>query len=329
MHAFRLRSLVMAIVPATAVGLAGCGESPVTSFDPVALSNTTTGVLSAVTGGAVLQSLTALGGQMTLGAAARGTPRSPGATLGVFPPGAPLGSTFVYDAAQRQYVLSNATGAPANGVRFLLHSVPVTAQSSVIGYVDLLDDTTALGVRAFETGGQSPVVEYRVSGNATSSTAMITGSGTVNQGAAEVDLDTLTESFSVTAGITLDHQVSVPSQGLSVAFHVAVSGSVLNALLSGMVTIHDGGGNTTVVSGSGSASAFSGTITYNGTDVVKFSGLAASPIFTDPSGGQLDPSWTSALHTLAQFTNDLPCAIDALLKPAQKLFTPSTPWLPC
>lgn len=327
MNAFRLRSLVMAVVPATVVGIAGCGTSPTTtSFDPVALNNATTSVLNAITGGMAIQSMTVLGSHMTLSAAAA---PSAGATMGVFPPGAPLGSTYAYDAALQQYVLSDATGAPANGVRFMLYSVPVTAQSSTIGYVDLLDDTTALGVRVFETGSQTPVVEYRVSGDTTSLTAAIAGSGLVNQGTTAVDLDTLAESFSATSGVTLDHRLSAPSQGLSIAFHVAVSGSVISASLTGTATIRDEDGNTTVISGSGSASAFSGTVTYNGTVVVKFSGLATSPVFTDPSGGQLDPSWTTALKSLAQFTSDLPCAIDALLKPAHRLFTPNTPWLTC
>ena len=140
-------------------------------------------MLNAITGGMAIQSMTVLGSHMTLSAAAA---PSAGATMGVFPPGAPLGSTYAYDAALQQYVLSDATGAPANGVRFMLYSVPVTAQSSTIGYVDLLDDTTALGVRVFETGSQTPVVEYRVSGDTTSLTAAVAGSGLVNQGTTAV-----------------------------------------------------------------------------------------------------------------------------------------------
>lgn len=59
------------------------------------------------------------------------------------------GRTFVYDAALDDYrVDSTRTGAPANGVRFVLYAVdasdrPIPAQE--IGYADLLDDGPVVG----------------------------------------------------------------------------------------------------------------------------------------------------------------------------------------
>ena len=59
-----------------------------------------------------------------------------------------LGSTYIYDPALRRYVVApGRSGAPANGVRFILYAVnPVTHEpiSAVeIGYADLLDEGVA------------------------------------------------------------------------------------------------------------------------------------------------------------------------------------------
>ncbi|MBI3082064.1 MAG: hypothetical protein HYY94_03975, partial [Gemmatimonadetes bacterium] len=140
------------------------------------MSQSTDAVISAMENSPALQSISVLGDKMTLGAPSLVTATPPGpshataASASVFPPGIPLGATFVYDPAQQKYVASDRTGAPSNGVRFILYAVPLAAQPSEIGHVDLLDQSTALRVQAFLTGNTSPALDYTAS-------ASVQGSG--------------------------------------------------------------------------------------------------------------------------------------------------------
>lgn len=79
------------------------------------------------------------------------------------------GRTFVYDAALDDYrVDSTRTGAPVNGVRFILYDVdasdrPIPTQE--IGYADLLDDSPVIGdevvLRLVAVERNSTVLDYR------------------------------------------------------------------------------------------------------------------------------------------------------------------------
>lgn len=79
------------------------------------------------------------------------------------------GRTFVYDAALDDYrVDSTRTGAPVNGVRFILYAVDASDRpipSQEIGYADLLDDSPVIGdevvLRLVAVERGSTVLDYR------------------------------------------------------------------------------------------------------------------------------------------------------------------------
>jgi hypothetical protein len=328
------RWILATIVPAAVAALAACGESA-TSFDPVGLSQSTDAVINAMEGSPAFQSITVLGDKMTLGAPSltatrSGHPDAAAAPENVFPPGIPLGTTFVYDPAQQKYVASVQTGAPSNGVRFILYAVPVSTPPSAIGHVDLLDQTTALQVQAFLTGNTNPVLDYTASASVQGSgdavtAATLSGKGSVSGATLTVTLDTLTQTFSTSTGIGMHHKVSVAEEGLSFDFQAGIT---LLQTLQGTLTVRHGE-NTTVVAGSGNLTSFSGTIKQNGKEVITFSGPSADPVFLLSSGGQPTAEQLTALRKLSDFTTQLPCAIATMLKPAAKLFTPTVPSLPC
>lgn len=61
-----------------------------------------------------------------------------------------LGTTFVWDTTSVSYVTSNLTGAPVNGVRFVLYDTTVTGLPDVarpIGTLDIIDRAPAVGVQ--------------------------------------------------------------------------------------------------------------------------------------------------------------------------------------
>jgi hypothetical protein len=87
-------------------------------------------------------------------------------------PASVLGTTYVFDPAKHAYVADpSRTGAPANGVRYILYAVnPFTHEpvvSSEIGYADLTDEgddtPNTAALRLVAVSGGVTFVDYRVS----------------------------------------------------------------------------------------------------------------------------------------------------------------------
>jgi hypothetical protein len=111
-----------------------------------------------------------------------------------------LGTTFVYDPGSSQYIPSDPprTGAPANGVRFILYD-GTTEPLTEVGYFDLIDasnfDITPATVdvtfKVFitEASTTKPVVNYRVTGTATDTGGTLTVKGFLSDGVGQLDFD--------------------------------------------------------------------------------------------------------------------------------------------
>jgi hypothetical protein len=87
-------------------------------------------------------------------------------------PASVLGTTYVFDPATHRYVADpNRTGAPANGVRYVLYAVnPLTHEPVVtaeIGYADLTDEgddtPNTAALRLVAVSGDATFVDYKVS----------------------------------------------------------------------------------------------------------------------------------------------------------------------
>src|SRR3972149_2379721 len=189
----RLRTTVLPLVALAAA----CGEST-TLFDPVVLSQNTDQIINAIDDSPAMQSMGVLGEKMTAVAA-------PGAVI----PQEALGKTFTYNEVDGIYVLSDRTGAPTNGVRFILYAVNPFAHTVVtplteVGYVDLLDEsstsTIQLHLLAYITAsGTTPLIDYTASatiqGLPTPTGATVTATGDVSDGTNTVEFD-LSQAFS-------------------------------------------------------------------------------------------------------------------------------------
>ena len=82
-----------------------------------------------------------------------------------------LGKTFEYNSGTAQYEATARTGAPANGVRFILYAVNPVTQVPVeplteAGYADVLDESTATAnsVRLQLVSGGVTYLDYGVTG---------------------------------------------------------------------------------------------------------------------------------------------------------------------
>lgn len=125
-----------------------------------------------------------------------------------------LGTTFVYDPGTSQYIASERTGAPTNGVRFILYDGITTLNE--VGYFDLIDasdfgiNPASIDVtfRVFITAVSTttPVVNYRVTGTASDTGGTLLVSGFLSDGSGQLDFDfevTGTEATGFNAGFTL------------------------------------------------------------------------------------------------------------------------------
>lgn len=354
------RRLWTTVLPFAVAAVAACSES--TPFDPVLLSQNTDEIINAMDDSPAMQSMDVLGEKMTVGAPAMGAPSLVGATLPNvaltaqgFPawaagrlqtlqatlpaftvaapeaviPTAALGKTFTYNTATNSYQLSDRTGAPSNGVRFILYAVnPVThtvvTPLSEVGYVDLLDEssgsTVQLHLKAYITAsGTTPLIDYTASatiqGTPTSPTgATVTASGHVSNGTTTVEFS-LSQTFSTTSGIDVDYTLAVPEKDVEVTFSATFT---LTQQATVTLTVKNGG-NTTVVAASGTIASITGTIKHNGDLVVNITGSPENPTFTRASGEQLTAEQTAALKKLFDFTDKLLDHVDEMLAPAHQL----------
>ena len=223
---------------------AACSDTPTgpgTLSNPLATSAALSSVDSAFAApaiasfgalGAFITPTAALAGAATVVDATRPRPLAPGvspeaaaaghlgalrglATAAPANPQGPLipdtlyGSIFTWDVASAQYVRSQTTGGPANGVRFTLYAVnPLTGAIVVplieVGSADLLDEsagaTAKLHILVKDVAGTTTYLDYVAS--LTFGIGMVTATvdGTVTNGASGGANKTLT--FHVTATLT-------------------------------------------------------------------------------------------------------------------------------
>jgi len=326
--------------------LAACSDSTgPENYDPVATTSMAENILAALSGNPALASLAVLGPAMQLSVAQPALALAPfdptdgsvttadrmrtyrdllpsfGATgsLALFPVDL-LGKTFVYDTDLSRYALdSTATGAPADGIRFILYAVdPVAGQVVLplnpVGHVDIIDvsSPSADAVQIVVVVNDITYLDYTASAAQGTTSATLSAQGYLSNGTDQVDFDlTLTGTLSQ-AG--LDYQVT----GTDGTVHlVATLGS--NNTVNATLTLQ-GSGETIALTLAIGPSTISGQITYNGDVVVTVAGTPDSPTFTRPDGTALTQAEINALLAFGNIIETLFDAFDNLLAPALVVF---------
>ncbi|HKU60695.1 MAG TPA: hypothetical protein VJQ44_05705 [Gemmatimonadales bacterium] len=134
-----------------------------------------------------------------------------------------LGTTFVYDVSVHQYAASDLTGAPANGVRFLLYAVnPVTGVPTEplteVGFVDVVttQTSTAASVNIVVVSDNKTYLDYSAKVTATSAssgTVAVSGYVTNGQDRVNFDMDNHITFGDSTLDVTMDYTLTVPTRG--------------------------------------------------------------------------------------------------------------------
>ena len=151
-------------------------------------------------------------------------------TAGLFPPTV-VGKTFEWNLTTAAYEPTARTGAPVNGVRFILYAVDPLSHLPVdplveVGYVDLNDEGTAnlakVHVTVAGVGGTPVYVDYTVSLGAISGTsARLATAGYITNAAGSPDTLRFSGAISVagtvaSASVTQDVRLDVNSRDLHI-----------------------------------------------------------------------------------------------------------------
>ena len=237
-------------------------------------------------------------------------------------PSAVAGKTFVWDESTDTYVASDLSGAPSNGVRFLLYAVdPVTLRPVEpvveIGYVDVIDQSTSslANVRIKVVEGDVTYLDYQVVVSGTTSSGLITISGFAFNGTTRANF-TLKNTVSENNGgivIVLDYSLDIPSRGLSVdwtATFGAVSGSLTLDL-----TVSGPNGDVRLVGTKGADGGGTFTVKVNGDTFATITVTAGTLVVTGATGDPLTPDEEQALEAVFDSFEGSLYAFSALLMP--------------
>jgi hypothetical protein len=131
-----------------------------------------------------------------------------------------LGVTFTRDPETLEYGPSDLTGAPEDGVRFMVYAVNQISGEVIVplvevGYADIVttESTTAATVRIELVSGGVTYLDYAVAVTGSESEVTITISGFVSNGDDRVNFDLDTHLNLTESSVGVDYTLTVPTRG--------------------------------------------------------------------------------------------------------------------
>lgn len=239
-----------------------------------------------------------------------------------------LGKTFEYNTETAQYAATARTGAPANGVRFILYAINPVTQVPVeplaeAGYADLLDQSTATSnaMRLQVVSGSVTYLDYGVSGNGDETAGHALIDGFVTNGTTLVNF-ALDNSYSAAANgsIGFDYSLDAPSLDIELKYLVAVSQvSTPDAVADVDVTVSGPHGDVGIegqVTGEGSLTA---TVNGDAFAVMNLDEDSEISSITKPDGSALTVPEYAALAAIWGFVLKGLDVFEDLLDPVDNL----------
>lgn len=239
------------------------------------------------------------------------------------------GITFVLDPETLQYVPSDLTGAPENGVRFILYAVnPVTKQplpDTPIGHTDLIDlgDELANGVslRVIVVSNEVTYFDYTVTATHTNDrSGSLDVAGFVSNGEHTVSFE-----------IGMDAVRTETSKVMESAFVLEMDARNFRA--AGTVRDEESeqghshrvaleiriGDHLIALNASGNREEISGEVHVNGELFAVISGNPEHPTITGPGGRDLTEREVHTLRHIMELTERVFGMVEHLLKPAERI----------
>lgn len=330
----RTTSGIRAAVFAAASLLAGCADSPITAppgesfdVDGAGRANTT---VNGLVSGLAMSSVAAIGSRMPteLGAATaisglpetaapgianlalrllRSLPAAGGPlTVQVIRP-AVLGRTYIYSPAERRYVPdATRTGAPANGVRFILYALDPGTHDPLVsletGYADLTDQEPpglAVGLRFRAVSSGRTFLDYALTLTPTFTGGILGVNGFLADETNRLDftIGATGQAIGSSQAAQVTFELSVPSQEFEATGSINATGS--GGVGSAHVDIEVAIGSDEIrLTGESSATVVNATLTVNGDLFAVITGNPHHPTVRGEGGRELTAAETLVLAGL-------------------------------
>jgi hypothetical protein len=234
-----------------------------------------------------------------------------------------LGKTFVYHADTKKYEVDRArTGAPANGVRFILYQVgedgvPVEPLTET-GYSDLTDEKAsaadAVGLRLRVVAGAVTYLDYRfdIAGSIGSATFRVAGFLSDGTDRVNFDLSARSALFGTEKPIEIDATLEVPSQNFRVVLSLETRTGPNAATVDLVVTA---GSDRVTDNARFTATSIDARIEVNGKLLATATGTPEHPIIRGEGGRELTAEETAALAAVVGLLDGIIKLVGGLLAP--------------
>ncbi len=282
--------------------------------------------LGAAMGGGAVAELSADGARaaaLRLGRALLAVTRAP-AFVPRLPPEV-RGITFVLDSVTLQYVPDpGRSGAPANGVRFILYAVDTVTSEPLpgveIGYADLMDEGDALpaGIahRIRVVSGGITHLDYFVTAGGTDSTGALHAAGFVTDGTTRVELQAGISAGRTgdTAAMEVRFAIGIPDRAFQAAATVrnvdAAGGSV------GEIALDVQQGETRIgLALHGGEDSVIAEFRVNGELLATAQGDGGNPVIRGADGRELTLGERQALSGILELAAQVFAMFDCLMRP--------------
>jgi len=235
-----------------------------------------------------------------------------------------LGTTFEFDPVAEQYVASSRTGAPANGVRFILYAIdPVTRRPASplneLGFVDVIDLSTATSValRVVVVSGTVTYLDYSVSASGTSEGGTVTISGFASDGSTRANfvLNTTLSSTASGTQFVIDFNLTVPSRDFAVTYTATFQTQGTGEPTVTLDLTISGPNGTVNLAGTAGSGGGTFTVKVNGDLFATITEGSGDPVITGAGGEPLTPEEASTLREILDYFDDSLITLGDLLAP--------------
>jgi hypothetical protein len=230
-------------------------------------------------------------------------------------------------------VAPERTGAPENGVRFVLYAVnPVTHEPIVateIGHADLIDDgasrPTGLGLRLIVVSEGKTYLDYRVAIDGSANTGRLAVTGFLTDGTTRLDFNIEASGTVGPAGATMNvaFEFAVPAREFSVVGTVEGTHSSGGDL--GRVNLTVRSGLTSIdFAVTGDEHTVNATILVNDRIFATVTGSPHDPVIRGAGGRELTAEEVEALQGILRLVGGVFELFGNLLKPVGAILALST-----
>lgn len=236
------------------------------------------------------------------------------------------GKTFEYSGGG--YIATDRTGAPANGVRFILYAVdPGTflpfEPLQETGYVDITDlsGSSTQAARVQVVSGGITYIDYTVTVNST--LGRITVTGFVTDGTHQANLN-LQTSVTSSGALILTYNLEVPQRDVSINLSLSASGTTQETLTFTLNLSMSGPNGTVSMSGQFTATGGTLTVRTGGTVFATITMTGQTePVITGAGGAPLTDDDLLALQGIFDLTSQAFISFDQMLIPVTFFLTPA------